>query len=252
MVGSLCRSVVSVKSVFRAIRSIRGVRVSLRMRHAILTALLLSQALVAQSPAPGGFAAGSLESQAKAEKVFLDTVTPASARKWLAALTEEPHVAGTPAEKKLADYVLARFKEFGLAAEIVRYDVFLNHPRDVSLKLLADATAVRGLASMPRDYDPSIRQDLFVIRITGRGMWELAHGDTTLMRVEFGMPRLPRPTLLRPRSHAQWKSWRRRPSSPSTPTRNCRSCLRPRQYQFFDHNRSLRNRRVALNNCVPS
>src|SRR5918993_655545 len=128
------------------------------MRHAILTVLLLSAILVAQSPAPAGFAPGSLESQAKAEKVFLDTVTPASARKWLAALTEEPHVAGTPAEKKVADYVLARFKEFGLNAEIVRYDVFLNHPKHVSLKLVSPVEEELKLVEDPFDVDKDSTQ----------------------------------------------------------------------------------------------
>src|SRR5215203_1554551 len=103
------------------------------MRYAALAILLLSPALVALSAgaqrANVDLSAGA--QSAKAEKVVLDTVTPASARKWLAALTEEPHVAGTAAEKKVADYVLARFKEFGLSAEIVRYDVFLNHPKHV-------------------------------------------------------------------------------------------------------------------------
>ncbi|MBA3269697.1 MAG: M28 family peptidase [Acidobacteria bacterium] len=70
-----------------------------------------------------------------AEQLFLATPTPDRARRWLQALTAEPHVAGTPAEKKVAEYVLARFKEFGLSAEMVRYDVFLNHPKHVSLKL---------------------------------------------------------------------------------------------------------------------
>ena len=94
------------------------------MRYFALITLLLSPLLVAQSPTPAGFAGSSVEAQARAEKTFVGTVTPASARQWLAALTEEPHVAGTPAEKKVADYVLERFKEFGLAAELVRYDVF--------------------------------------------------------------------------------------------------------------------------------
>src|SRR5918993_2309660 len=137
------------------------------MRHAILTVLLLSAVLAAQSPAPAGFAPNSVESQVKAEKVFLDTVTPASARKWLAALTEEPHVAGTPAEKKLADYVLARFREFGLTSEIVRYDVFLNHPLHVSLKLVA-----------PVEEDLKLREDAYDVDkdSTHEGMFPAFHG----------------------------------------------------------------------------
>lgn len=106
-------------------------------RRTLLFALLLSQLVSAQAP--------------NAEKVFLDTPTPDRARQWLAALTEDPHVAGTPAEKKVADYVLARFKEFGLDTEMVRYDVFLNHPRMVKLSL--DAPVVEQLKLREEAYD---------------------------------------------------------------------------------------------------
>jgi N-acetylated-alpha-linked acidic dipeptidase len=108
------------------------------MRYLLLVLLLVPRVLVAQAPAasaPSGFAASAVEPHTSAERVFLDTVTPDNARRWLAALTEDPHVAGTPEEKKVADYVLARFKEFGFETEMVRYDVFLNHPKQASLKI---------------------------------------------------------------------------------------------------------------------
>ncbi|HUE86912.1 MAG TPA: M28 family metallopeptidase [Vicinamibacterales bacterium] len=107
-------------------------------RHVVLIVLLVARGMGAQAPADAGsagFSASSRSAQTAAEKVLLDTVTPDNARRWLAALTEDPHVAGTPAEKKVADYVLARFKEFGLETEMVRYDVFLNHPKHVSLRI---------------------------------------------------------------------------------------------------------------------
>lgn len=108
------------------------------MRYAFLLVLLLPGIVLTQGPGaagPLGISAASRDAHLRAERVFLDTVTPDRARRWLMALTTEPHVAGTPAEKKVADYVLARFKEFGLAAELVRYDVFLNHPAQVSLRI---------------------------------------------------------------------------------------------------------------------
>jgi len=140
----------------------------------ILVALLLPP-LPARSP-----------SQTAPEKVFVDTVTPASARKWLAALTEEPHVAGTPAEKRVADYVLARFKEFGLTAEIVRYDVFLNHPRNVSLKLVSPVEEQLKLVEDSVDADKDS---------TPTGMFPAFHGygasgtaDAQVVYVNYGSP----------------------------------------------------------------
>ncbi|MEO6223860.1 MAG: M28 family metallopeptidase [Vicinamibacterales bacterium] len=106
-----------------------------------ITALVLSCFVIASLSAqdsakpPAGFSKASADALTKYERIVLDTPTPANARKWLEALTEVPHVAGTPAEKKVADYVRDRLIEFGLPVEVVKYDVFLNHPKLVSLTM---------------------------------------------------------------------------------------------------------------------
>ncbi|MBI4474992.1 MAG: M28 family peptidase [Acidobacteria bacterium] len=87
---------------------------------------------------------------AQAEKVMLDTPSPERARQWLMALTEEPHVAGTPAEQKVAEWVRDRFKEFGLDVEMIQYNVFLNHPKKVSLRM-----------TVPREENLSLKEDVY-------------------------------------------------------------------------------------------
>ena len=159
------------------------------MRYLVLALVFFPHLVIAQAPAdngPLGFAPASRGSQAAGEKVFLDTVTPANARRWLAALTEEPHVAGTPAEKKVADYVLARFKEFGLDAELVRYDVFLNHPKHVSLKLISPVEEELALIEQPFDVDKDSSPE---------GMFPAFHGygasgqaDAQVVYVNYGSP----------------------------------------------------------------
>ena len=104
-----------------------------RILFTVLQVLLLSSVLHAQ-----------------AEKVLMDTPSPEKAREWLFALTEEPHVAGTAAEKKVADWVADRFKEFGLDVETVKYDVFLNHPKNVSLRMV-----------LPREESISLVEDVY-------------------------------------------------------------------------------------------
>jgi N-acetylated-alpha-linked acidic dipeptidase len=156
------------------------------MRYSVVAALFLCQALTAQSPGRLGFAAGSIEAQAKAEKVVVETVTPASARTWLAALTEEPHVAGTPAEKRVADYVLARFKEFGLSAEQVRYDVFLNHPKQVSLELVSPVIEKLKLREDPYDVDKDSSSDGMFPAFHGYGASGSAEGQ--VVYVNYGSP----------------------------------------------------------------
>ena len=125
-------------------------------------------------------------SQVPAEKVFLDTPTPDRARQWLAQLTEEPHVAGTPQEKKVAEYVLERFKEFGLAAEMTRYDVFLNHPRTVSLKLVAPVELELNLREDPYDVDKDSTPDGMFPAFHGYGASGTARGQ--VVYVNYGSP----------------------------------------------------------------
>jgi N-acetylated-alpha-linked acidic dipeptidase len=106
---------------------------------ALVIACFVITAVNAQETArlPVGFSKASAEAHAKYERIMLDTPSPANARKWLEALTEVPHVAGTPEEKKVADYVRDRLTEFGLQVDVVKYDVFLNHPKNVSLTMTA-------------------------------------------------------------------------------------------------------------------
>ena len=121
-----------------------------------------------------------------AEKVFLDTPTPARAGRWLAQLTEDPHVAGTPQEKKLADFVLARFKEFGLEAETTRYDVFLNHPKSVSLKLVAPTELELALREEPYDVDKDSSTTGMFPAFHGYGASGSVRGE--VVYVNYGSP----------------------------------------------------------------
>ncbi len=164
-------------------------RYNAAMRYLLLALLLLPRLVSAQAPAEAsltGFNASSRNEQAAAEKVLMDAVTPASARRWLAALTEEPHVAGTPAEKKVADYVLARFKEFGLETEIVRYDVFLNHPKHVSLKLTSPVEEELSLREEPFEVDKDSTMDGMFPAFHGYGASGTAEGQ--VVYVNYGTP----------------------------------------------------------------
>ena len=122
-----------------------------------------------------GFAPGSREDEDKAEKVFFDTPAPDKAKTWLMALTERPHVAGTPEEHHVAEYVRDKFKEFGLDATMVEYDVFLNHPKSVSLKLVEP---VEETLSLREDPDPRDRNSGHY------GMFPAFHGYAASGKVE--------------------------------------------------------------------
>jgi N-acetylated-alpha-linked acidic dipeptidase len=129
----------------------------------------------ARAEGPLGFAPSSREAEESAERIFLATPTPEKARRWLAALTEEPHVAGTPQAKLEADYVRDKMKEFGLEVETAQYDVFLNHPRSVSLKLVEPVELSLSLREEPNDRDKDSGP---------RGMFPAFHGYSASGKAE--------------------------------------------------------------------
>jgi N-acetylated-alpha-linked acidic dipeptidase len=81
-----------------------------------------------ETAGPLGFAPGSRAALAKAEAHALAVPTPENARSWLRTLTEEPHVAGTPADHKTALFVRDKLREWGWKADLVEYEVLLNYP----------------------------------------------------------------------------------------------------------------------------
>jgi len=135
---------------------------------------------------PTGFSKASAEALAKFEAIVIDTPTPDRARRWLQALTEEPHVAGTAAEKKVAEYVRDRMTEFGLDVEMVKYDVFLNHPKHVSLKLVEPHEETLSLVedSYPEDKDSTPRGQFPAFH----GYGASGHASGQIVYVNYGSP----------------------------------------------------------------
>ncbi|AGA30916.1 M28 family metallopeptidase [Singulisphaera acidiphila] len=80
-----------------------------------------------------GFSTAQRAAQVEAETRALAVPTPARARAWLRTLTEEPHVAGTPADHKTALFVRDKLQEWGWDASIVEYEVLLNYPENLRL-----------------------------------------------------------------------------------------------------------------------
>ena len=99
-------------------------------------AALLTTPTAPADDGPIGFAASSRPAQSKAEAHALGVPTPDAARGWLRALTEEPHVAGTPADHKTAVDVRDKLRSWGWTADLVEYEVLLNYPTRVELAVV--------------------------------------------------------------------------------------------------------------------
>ena len=89
----------------------------------------------AEGPIPG-FSLEEASLHRQWEEALLKTPQPDSARRHLRFLTEEPHVAGTPAGHTTAIYIRDRMRAYGLDADLDEYRVLLNYPVHVSIELL--------------------------------------------------------------------------------------------------------------------
>ncbi len=93
---------------------------------------------MAPSAAPMlGFRDATAESGVEAK--FLAVPDPKLAEEHLRILTKDPHMAGTIEDKATADYVAQKFRDAGLATEIVEYKVWMNYPLEINVDLTAPA-----------------------------------------------------------------------------------------------------------------
>jgi N-acetylated-alpha-linked acidic dipeptidase len=84
----------------------------------------------AQQPAPAF-------SESELEKKFLTVPDPKIAEQDLKTLTAAPHIAGSPEDRKTADFVAQKFRDAGLQTEIVEYKVWINYPSQISVDVVA-------------------------------------------------------------------------------------------------------------------
>jgi N-acetylated-alpha-linked acidic dipeptidase len=129
--------------------------------RAALTTLALSLVIHASLGAQQGGASlpGYSAASAAAERALeSDAITrpdPAKARAHSKILSAETHVAGTPAQARTRDYVIAQMKAMGLATEVRQYDVFIPHPTAVQLWRVSPRPRALSLAEPPVAGDPT-------------------------------------------------------------------------------------------------
>jgi N-acetylated-alpha-linked acidic dipeptidase len=136
---------------------------------------------------PIGFAPGSRARQHDAETAALAVPTPESARKWLKTLTEEPHVAGTPADYKTAVFVRDLLREWGWKADLVPYEVLLNYPnRKPWLRITQPSEKALNLEEAPLSTDKDSASDAAFPAFHGYGITGDASGQ--VVYVNYARP----------------------------------------------------------------
>jgi N-acetylated-alpha-linked acidic dipeptidase len=118
----------------------------------LATAPLLLAAWRQPPEAPLGFTRESGARYAALERRFLDSPAASSIDSALRFLADQPHMAGSPRDRELADWTRDRFVEYGLGdVEIATHEVLLPWAEEVSVELTAPT---RWRASMREDPIP--------------------------------------------------------------------------------------------------
>lgn len=81
------------------------------------------------------------------EKIILDLPSNQSVRDYLKIYTSEAHLAGTPNDKKQAEWTRDQFESFGLETKIDTYWPLLNYPISHRLALVSGPENLRFEAS---------------------------------------------------------------------------------------------------------
>jgi N-acetylated-alpha-linked acidic dipeptidase len=138
------------------------------------------------SPSIPGFFPSSAPAELSLEKALLAIPDAQHAEANLRHLTSEPHLAGTEASHRVAEWLVEQYRSFGFDAQIVPYSVWLGFPREVHLELVSPErkSLATPEASVPQDPQTS---DPRAVRAYNAYS---ASGDVTapIVYVNYGLP----------------------------------------------------------------
>jgi N-acetylated-alpha-linked acidic dipeptidase len=114
----------------------------------IRSTILASSFLIALSLAPlgthlianetplAGYSADASRAERQWEDKFRATPSPANLRAYMQRLSAHPHHVGSPYDKDNAEWILAKYKEFGLDAHIESFNVLFPTPKERLVELV--------------------------------------------------------------------------------------------------------------------
>lgn len=103
--------------------------------------------------------APALAAQSSLERRLLESVDTAVIRSHMRTLAARPHVAGTPAQRATADYVLQQMASWGLDTVRARYRVYLPYHDSTIVEVVRGSSRDRlDLSEPPIASDPTTRE----------------------------------------------------------------------------------------------
>jgi N-acetylated-alpha-linked acidic dipeptidase len=124
----------------------------------ILAALLLPGISAQEPPAMMGYSAESARTELSWEAKFKAIPTAQNIRAYNKHLSAFPHHVGSPYDKANAEWILAKFKSWGLDAHIETFDVLFPTPKQRLLELLSPTHFVAKLEEPTVPGDPTSSQ----------------------------------------------------------------------------------------------
>src|SRR5256886_13613264 len=134
-----------------------------------------------------GFTSESAKAEREWETKFRAIPSPDSLREYMRRLSARPHHVGSPYDRDNAEWILAKFKSFGLDAQIETFDVLSPTPKERVVELVAPTKFVARLQEPPVPGDPTSSQQ--AEQLPTYNAYSI-DGDVTapLVYVNFGVP----------------------------------------------------------------
>jgi N-acetylated-alpha-linked acidic dipeptidase len=115
-------------------------------------------ALSSSSQSLLGYTFRSTATERELEKKFQDTVVAGNIRESMRRLSARPHNVGSAYDKDNAEWILARFKEWGFDAHIENFDVLFPTPKERIVELVAPTKFRAKLQEPAVSVDPTSNQ----------------------------------------------------------------------------------------------
>ncbi len=164
------------------------------MRRAGFIAILCIAAIGLAANAAEEHAArlmGYSEQESKAERQWEDKFNaipqPDNMREYMKRLSAYPHHVGSPYDKANAEWILSKFKEFGLDAHIETFYVLFPTPKERRVEMVTPTRYVATLQEPPVSGDPT--SDQKSMQLPTYNAYSI-DGDVTapLVYVNYGLP----------------------------------------------------------------
>jgi N-acetylated-alpha-linked acidic dipeptidase len=124
----------------------------------LICVAVLSQ-VSADDQALAGYSAQSSRSERQWEEKLREIPSPDNLRAYMQRLSARPHNVGTPYDKDNAEWIAAKFKEFGLDTHIEQFDVLYPTPKERVVELVEGGpTFTAKLQEPPLAEDPTSGQ----------------------------------------------------------------------------------------------